>query len=177
MIFGGALSGHRAPLSRRVQCLPYDRHVVRRNTRTAGYALQLGWLVIYCTELECVSFQAIRAFESDPRAAQQLADLDFKRRINALVRISREHCQPSEHLEEWLLLWEKVSSFAEERKALLHNPMMINVYEDDHGNFEMARELHTFRKPSSRFDGKSMQAVVDAVRKAVTYSSAAFRLL
>jgi hypothetical protein len=76
-----------------------------------------------------------------------------------------------------LLLWEKVSSFAEERKALLHNPMMINVYEDDHGNFEMARELHTFRKPSSRFDGKSMQAVVDAVRKAVTYSRAAFRLL
>jgi hypothetical protein len=55
--------------------------------------------------------------------------------------------------------------------------MMVNIYEDGLGNFEMKRELHTFRNPTSRFDGKGVDAIQKAVEKASHYCNDAFRLL
>jgi hypothetical protein len=130
---------------------------------------------MHCAELEWIAYAPILKFEPKARA-RKLAEEESQRRVVSLLRLSK-HLPISEHSGEWLSLWQQACSLLQDRNAILHNPMMVDVFENAAGETRLGGgRLHVFRKRRPQDTPRNFDFVVRTAEKAERYAREAYRL-
>ena len=136
---------------------------------------QTGRVVMHCAELEWVAYAAVRQFH--PRGeSRKLADREFKRRVGYLIEMSR--CLPaSKARRAWLLLWQRVRPLIDDRNAILHNPVVVDLYTNALGEIKAGgSRIHVFRKRRPQDKPPTFAFIRRTADKAERSSATAFRL-
>lgn len=137
--------------------------------------LDIGRFVMCCTSLEWLAFGAIHQLEPDAAVAATLADQEIQRRVVALLELSRRQMTGAA-TPEWLLLWERVCSLLQDRRAILHNPLLLELWENDQGEHLITASIHQFRRRGPAVKPLTPAFIREAADKAERYALEAHRL-
>ena len=133
-----------------------------------------GRVVMHCAELEWLAYAAVLQLSPNTEG-RELAGQDFQPRVTTLRQLSQQ-LPDNEHRTDWLRLWEKVLSLIQDRNAILHNPLMIDVLQNDAGEIELQSRIHVFHKRRPQVKPLTPAYIQQTAEKAEQYSASALRL-
>lgn len=140
------------------------------------FQVEIGRFVIHFCSLEWVAFEALARLEPEGFKANRWDKLEIHARVLKLIEVSRERARGQDR-DEWLKLWERVSSLVQDRKKILHNPIMIDVWSNDDGEVRFGPgRLHLVRHRNEQRERLTIEFVKRCADNAQTYNKDSMRL-
>jgi hypothetical protein len=107
------------------------------------WASEIGRMVIAFGSIEHVTMMCLRQLPRDP-IYSATSHLNLVPRLDLLMAVLNGSSDPdAAHLAQ---LFGEARRLAEDRNLILHNPLMLDVYEDNEGNYELQHAIQSVRR-------------------------------
>lgn len=107
------------------------------------WAIEIGRIVIAFGSIEHVTMVCLRNLPADP-IYDVTSHLNLGPRLDLLIAILKSSTDRS--ATPLLQLFEAAKKLAEDRNAVVHNPLMLNVFEDGTGGYDFRHAIQLLRK-------------------------------
>lgn len=119
----------------------------------------LGRGILACCHLEYLTYQLLVQLPAEPIA--NLYELDFCYRAQKAIKIVKSHSMDSDKRDELIQLLEEVIELSKTRNLIIHNPLMLNIYENEEGQLIRMLEISKHWEPDQKIDLPGLQRFAD----------------